>query len=124
MIYTATAPDNTGRLSLSTTRAGLDRILPDVDATNAEPAAFSTTPSERSNPSSSGSEHLEVPYGSRSCSASEGILRTPAWDPELRASIWDMTKRPVSSPAIVDSDDSLVWVGDEIDDPASMEWVP
>lgn len=128
MVYIATAPDNTGRLFLSTTKAGLERMLPDVDAANAEPLVFSVTPSEQSNPSSIGSVRLEVPYDTRSRSASESAVRTPAWDSELRASVWDSIKRPASSPAVVDGDDSPVWVQNEerLDDINSMdiEWNP
>lgn len=124
MIYTATAPDNTGRLFLSTTKAGLDRMLPDVDAANAEPLVFSTTPSAASNSSSSGSARIDGPYDSQSRSASEGAVPTPAWDPDLRESVWDSIKRPVASPVVIDSDESSACVKVEADDMDSTDWLP
>lgn len=125
MLYTATAPDNTGRLWLSTTKAGLGRILPDVDAADAQPEVVELPNDAEHIPDLSGPERIAA------SPESEGAARTPVWvsdaGPELQVPTWgDGRKTIVMEPAIVDSDDSPVWVSGENSGSDSMEvdWQP
>lgn len=114
MLYTATAPDNTGRLFVSTTKAGLVKVLPDVDAADAQPEIISPPINPDQIPD------LIEPSPNAASPESEGAVSTPAGVPgagaELQVPAWEYGRKTVvMGPEVAGSDDSGDWVTDEDD---------